>query len=1006
MSGDSEPDVAGSSMHSTTTRSLFGRRSTTNVFPAEIKIPGLDEATSQLSALTGQLQGLAKTLQELSSSQATLSSGLNTMLKGITTNANQAAQAVGGLAGAAAGGGGGGGSRPGGFSLVGALGSAVSSDLFKDLAMFPLRFIQSTVSENRNLAMTAGAALGGTQFATGLSTSNLLKYLGGLPGNVLGSPEDIMNLLAISRQSGALASPTSVMGGRDVTGRGPGFFQAVQQAQVMMPGTPVAQLAGTIGGFAASPAQQQAAYLSGGAFAMLAPGGGMKSISQWAEGILRYLEGQRPGNKRGKPFDHGEILSQYFPGSNIDAWLAANGVPPDMREYWWNYALGKSVRTGTTGGGPLDFEKIAQGEQQANVTYQRLQSTTALTRTGFGLGAQMAGAYANKEVSNKWFNEMVGQMIRDLIPAKIAGSGPLSAMQYMPDTMEQLMMSLLERGGTIGGLLGGYLGWGFSGATNVASTFMGEGGLLGNLPVEVPQSLQDLYSGMSGWLDQNLSGLDPNALAEDPSSLLTQAQDILGAGDVGDIGDGPAWGLTGGKTLAGLHPDLRRKLTSMRRLNPRIKINSGLRTTVQQQRLRSQGYNRVSGKPSAHTRGLAADLGPKSEYPWIVANARKFGLKSGVGEGEPWHVGLGDHIGDPPATTTTTPTTTDSPLSGPQLGGLFNLLTGTASREDTLKSIGSVIPAMMALFFGVFQGGGDKAGAPTYLQFTPDLYKILRDPSKGITPTGFGGTYNVTANASTPSPYGFGGLPGGGGTAAGAASPEAIYAYLRQNGVSQASAAGILANIRYESGFDPTNASGDGGTSGGLFQHHAGRWAALKVYAAGTNRQWTDWQAQVDFALQEARGMGINLTSSDPAAAAREWTMKFERPANPTARANERAAVADEYMFGDVSEGSDRVDPYTQQAMMPKTPLASAALPRLGDMEYLLGDVGNAEAAHMVTPAPLSGPTTNATFNNSFIIQGGSGGVQGQGGVDVRRTVTLIADHLEDEMNKRLARRN
>ena len=114
-------------------------------------------------------------------------------------------------------------------------------------------------------------------------------------------------------------------------------------------GHPVAQLAQTLGGFAANTgAQQQAAYLTGGAFAMIGAGGRQKSVSEWAEGILRWLEGQRPGDQRGKGFNYGELLAQYFPGSNIDAWFTANGVPEGMKEYWWNYALAKSRMTGST----------------------------------------------------------------------------------------------------------------------------------------------------------------------------------------------------------------------------------------------------------------------------------------------------------------------------------------------------------------------------------------------------------------------------------------------------------------------------------------------------------------------------------------------------------------------------------------------------------------------------------------------------------------------------------
>lgn len=43
-------------------------------------------------------------------------------------------------------------------------------------------------------------------------------------------------------------------------------------------------------------------------------------------------------------------------------------------------------------------------------------------------------------------------------------------------------------------------------------------------------------------------------------------------------------------------------------------------------------------------------------------------------------------------------------------------------------------------------------------------------------------------------------------------------------------------------------------------------------------------------------------------------------------------------------------------------------------------------------------------FNNNFTIQGGGGG--SSGGIDVRRTVQVLADQLEGEMKRRMARTN
>tara|TARA_Y100000310_G_scaffold171729_1_gene171903 strand:+ start:40 stop:894 length:855 start_codon:yes stop_codon:yes gene_type:complete len=52
---------------------------------------------------------------------------------------------------------------------------------------------------------------------------------------------------------------------------------------------------------------------------------------------------------------------------------------------------------------------------------------------------------------------------------------------------------------------------------------------------------------------------------------------------------------------------------------------------------KAKGYAAPPGS-SLHEVGLAADLGPKTSYGWIVANAHRFGLRHGASYGEPWHV--------------------------------------------------------------------------------------------------------------------------------------------------------------------------------------------------------------------------------------------------------------------------------------------------------------------------------------------------------------------------------
>ena len=103
---------------------------------------------------------------------------------------------------------------------------------------------------------------------------------------------------------------------------------------------------------------------TGGAMSMIAAGGRQKSLSEWAESILRWFEGLRPGNKRGKGFDYGELMAQYFPGSNIDAWFNVNGVPQNMRDYWWTYALAKANKTADTGDDGCGYHDRHRREQR------------------------------------------------------------------------------------------------------------------------------------------------------------------------------------------------------------------------------------------------------------------------------------------------------------------------------------------------------------------------------------------------------------------------------------------------------------------------------------------------------------------------------------------------------------------------------------------------------------------------------------------------------------------
>ena len=104
-----------------------------------------------------------------------------------------------------------------------------------------------------------------------------------------------------------------------------------------------------------------------------------------------------------------------------------------------------------------------------------------------------------------------------------------------------------------------------------------------------------------------------------------------------------------------------------------------------------------------------------------------------------------------------------------------------------------------------------------------------------------------------------------------------MYDYLMtKEGMTENKAEGIVANIKFESGFRPGVASGDDGGSGGLFQMKAERGIALQRAVPNWK---TNWKGQIDHALQTDRGpeyMGKNFSSGGDAA---NWFMRnYERP--------------------------------------------------------------------------------------------------------------------------------
>lgn len=833
--------------------------------PVDLGLDGIDKAATSVATLTTNLSSLDNALRKFGTQSG---SSLNNMLRDIKRNADAANTALGGSpSGGGTGSGGGSGSGSGWFNqavsqvtsgsrLGGGLAAssqyfagAESGNLGTSLAMGGLRFLRDRIGTTRNLAISGGMGFGMTARQQGAQVSDIMNQVANLPGKIQGDPSDLLSLFSQAPMYGASFNFGGNAGGQGV--RAAGMFRGLREAQAMTPGATVGSMMQTIGGFASnSAAQRESIMMTGGAYSMITTGGRQKSISEWAESILKWLKDLRGGSKRGDDFTYGELMAQYFPGSNIDAWFQANGVPQGMRDYWWTYALEKA-----RGGNKGDFTITPDN---TNLATQRLAASTELTRTEFALGGKMTSHYLQKEQANQKFNRIFGAAQQNILPMIADKLGFL--IDRLPDTIEDMMFSLIE---------------------NLAS------------------------GGFSSGPASSGGGIPTWGAGKWPG---------------GDVGDSGGYGEMGGTGLAGLSQNMRSKLGPMMAANPKLMVNSGLRDTAMQKRLKAKGHTRVSGKPSAHTRGDAADLGPPSEYGWIMKNAGKFGLKSGKGVGEPWHVGVGD------------------PLNF-DLSSFFSMLGGGSGGDDMVGLLGQLLSGLMG-------GSGFGGGKDDKLDF--------------------GTILSLFSGAGSQTP----GLGGGGAASPGGAG-AAPSGTRQERGIAAAKAAA---------------AAGFHGTDLIKAVAIAGRESSYNPYAYNGNLSTKD-QSYGLMQINMLGNMGPDRRKRYGLATNDEL---FDINTNMrVAYAMNQETGGDFHPWGGYKGLAGTYNTNMEEA---RSIIAAAGV----------GDIDSMAYRSMGGSSSQRGGLTQ--FNNTFVLGGAGSGPNG--GIDVRRTVTLVADRLEDEMNKRLARSN
>ncbi|WP_302550768.1 phage tail tip lysozyme [uncultured Dialister sp.] len=127
-----------------------------------------------------------------------------------------------------------------------------------------------------------------------------------------------------------------------------------------------------------------------------------------------------------------------------------------------------------------------------------------------------------------------------------------------------------------------------------------------------------------------------------------------------------------------------------------------------------------------------------------------------------------------------------------------------------------------------------------------------------------------------------------------------VYNRYRQDGLTDAEAAGMTGNIAQESGFDTGAVSGDGHGTKALIQWDGDRYARFEKWCEDNGRDPSDWRAQVDYSVEEMkttepdalrrmRERGDDLTPEEAAQIIRE---DYERPDPAQANDAHRMDVA------------------------------------------------------------------------------------------------------------------
>ena len=352
----------------------------------------------------------------------------------------------------------------------------------------------------------------------------------------------------------------------------------------------------------------------------------------------------------------------YDPANKADRLLAMPANLSDRQAAAWT-AQASEQQTQLLGqeGARGDAAELSTRFSELNTSIQEMfpELTRALTKISPALDAMQGGLGA------------IGDLSMALLALKAGGGGILSGI-----------LTKLGLGATAAPAAQGLLGTGGAPAMTLPTTATASGGgIAGALgTVGAGTALGGIGAALGGWMYGDVlhdasQGEGPLGNLPGPlgtyarlmssvgqytvSPLRTAFNALRGIGDPvpgrastgpvggnfsipltkgnesGDVGDGV---LPGPGRSAGLDPGFLASLQQMFADNPALSLTSGFRTYAEQVDLYNRKGPRLAARPgtSKHEKGLAADIGPSSQYSWLQANASKYGMSQTVSY-EPWH---------------------------------------------------------------------------------------------------------------------------------------------------------------------------------------------------------------------------------------------------------------------------------------------------------------------------------------------------------------------------------